>query len=82
MDQGTLQGVATIFAMVAFIGVCWWAYSGYKKQDFEEAAQLPFLDEELDDILPASNGKIDSPLASQDFLQDSSQVKGKEQDRS
>lgn len=46
MDQGTLQGIATILAMVAFLGVCWWAYSGHKKKDFDEAAQLPFVDDE------------------------------------
>ncbi|HLS98781.1 MAG: cbb3-type cytochrome c oxidase subunit 3 [Porticoccaceae bacterium] len=48
MDQGTLQGIATILAMVAFLGVCWWAYSGHKKQDFEEASQLPFADDASD----------------------------------
>jgi cytochrome c oxidase cbb3-type subunit 4 len=45
MDQGTLQGIGTILAIVAFLGVCWWAFSGHKKKDFEEAAQLPFSDE-------------------------------------
>lgn len=45
MDINTLRGIATILAMVAFIGVTLWAYSSYKKKDFEEAAQLPFADE-------------------------------------
>ncbi|MDO7654052.1 MAG: cbb3-type cytochrome c oxidase subunit 3, partial [Porticoccus sp.] len=45
MDQGTLQGIGTILALVAFLGVCWWAFSSRKKKDFEEAAQLPFSDE-------------------------------------
>ena len=45
MDQGTLQGIGTILALVAFLGVCWWAFSSRKKKDFEEAAQLPFNDE-------------------------------------
>lgn len=31
--------------MLAFIGVTVWAYSSYKKKDFDEAAQLPFADE-------------------------------------
>ena len=55
MDQGTLQGIATILAMVAFLVVSWWAYSGHKKQDFEEASQLPFVDDDAD-----SDGASDS----------------------
>ncbi len=46
MDINTLRGLGTIFAMVAFIGVVIWAYSSYKKKDFDEAAQLPFLDDD------------------------------------
>jgi cytochrome c oxidase cbb3-type subunit 4 len=42
MDQGTLQGIGTIFAMLAFLGICWWAFSRHKKKDFEEASRLPF----------------------------------------
>ena len=45
MDINTLRGLGTIYAMVAFIGVVIWAYSSYKRKDFDEAAQLPFADE-------------------------------------
>ncbi|SDS47130.1 cytochrome c oxidase cbb3-type subunit 4 [Halopseudomonas litoralis] len=48
MDINTLRGIATIFAMVAFIGIVLWAYSSYKKKDFDEAAQLPFADDDED----------------------------------
>jgi len=47
MDQGTMQGIGTILAMIAFLGVCWWAFSKHKKKDFEEASRLPFDDDEL-----------------------------------
>ena len=47
MDQGTIEGIATIFAMIAFLGVCWWAFSKHKKKDFEEASRLPFDEDEL-----------------------------------
>lgn len=47
MDIGTLQGIGTIFAFIAFIGICWWAFSKEKKRDFDEAAQLPFTGDEL-----------------------------------
>ena len=46
MDMGTLQGIATILVMIAFFGVCWWAYSPKRKKKFEEAANLPFADEQ------------------------------------
>lgn len=49
MDQGTLQGIGTILAMLAFGGIVWWAFKKDKKQDFDEAAQLPFDEGELSD---------------------------------
>ena len=50
MDINTLRGIATILAMVAFIGILIWAYSAYKKKDFDEAAQLPFADDDKDQL--------------------------------
>ena len=49
MDINTLRGIATVFAMVAFIGIVIWAYSSYKKKDFDEAANLPFADDDNDE---------------------------------
>ena len=46
MDINTLRGLGTVFAFVAFVGVVIWAYSASKKKDFDEAAQLPFADED------------------------------------
>ena len=46
MDINDLRGLTTLFVMIAFIGVCIWAYSGKQKKRFEEAANLPFADEE------------------------------------
>lgn len=48
MDINTVRGIATILAFAAFIGVCWWAFSARRKKDFEEAANLPFDDDEAD----------------------------------
>lgn len=45
MTLGDWAGVGTIFVMTAFIGVVVWAYSGKRKKDFDEAAQLPFADD-------------------------------------
>lgn len=58
MDQGTLQGIGTILVMLAFFGICWWAYSGHKKQDFEEAAQLVFDEPSFDKL--SVEGKLPS----------------------
>jgi cytochrome c oxidase cbb3-type subunit 4 len=47
MDINDLRGLSTAFLMVAFIGLCVWAYSRKRKKSFDEAANLPFADEEL-----------------------------------
>jgi cytochrome c oxidase cbb3-type subunit 4 len=46
MDINDLRGLSTVLLMIAFIGVCVWAYSGKRKKSFDEAANLPFADEE------------------------------------
>lgn len=45
MDINDLRGLSTVFAMLAFLAVCVWAYSSKRKQRFDEAANLPFADE-------------------------------------
>lgn len=47
MDINDLRGLSTLFLMIAFIGLCFWAYSSKRKKTFDEAALLPFADEEL-----------------------------------
>ena len=47
MDINDLRGLSTAFLMIAFIGLCFWAYSKKRKATFDEAANLPFADEEL-----------------------------------
>lgn len=43
-----LTGLGPVFVFVAFMGVCWYAYgSSKRKAKFDEAANLPFADEEL-----------------------------------
>lgn len=49
MDQGTLQGIGTILTMIAFLGICWWAFSDRKQKDFDEASMLPFSDEQQEE---------------------------------
>ena len=40
------RSVVTIICMTTFIGIVIWAYSASRKQDFDEAAMLPFADDE------------------------------------
>lgn len=47
MDINDLRGLSTVLLMIAFIGLCIWAYSHKRKKAFDEAANLPFADEEL-----------------------------------
>ncbi|NND69872.1 MAG: cbb3-type cytochrome c oxidase subunit 3 [Halioglobus sp.] len=46
MDINDLRGLSTALLLIAFIGMCIWAYSHKRKADFDEAANLPFADEE------------------------------------
>jgi len=50
-----IQSIWTIVIMVTFLGIVAWAYSGKRKSAFDEAARLPFDDEQL-----ADNNKTDS----------------------
>lgn len=45
MDINVFRGVVTAILLVAFVGLWIWAWSGKRRKDFEEAAQLPFRDE-------------------------------------
>ncbi len=45
MDINTLRGLSTVFILIAFVGVVFWAYSSKRKDEFEEAANMPFADE-------------------------------------
>lgn len=47
MDINDLRGLSTLFMLIAFIGLCLWAYSSKRKQTFDDAAGLPFADEEI-----------------------------------
>ena len=40
-----MRSVVTIVSMLTFIGIVLWAYSARRKDDFDEAARLPFADE-------------------------------------
>ena len=57
MDINDLRSLSTVLVMIAFIGVVFWAYSGKRKKDFDEAANLPFADEDLPGESPVQKGE-------------------------
>ncbi|HBO13757.1 MAG TPA: CcoQ/FixQ family Cbb3-type cytochrome c oxidase assembly chaperone [Halieaceae bacterium] len=59
MDINDLRGLSTLFLMIAFIGVCGWAWSKKRKKTFDEAANLPFADEELNQRTKEEEGRND-----------------------
>ncbi|TQV84835.1 cbb3-type cytochrome c oxidase subunit 3 [Exilibacterium tricleocarpae] len=56
MDINTLRGLSTVLVMIAFVGVCWWAFSPRRKQRFKEAANLPFDDDAVGGDVPPHAG--------------------------
>ena len=49
MDYSLVQSIWTVVVTVLFIGIVIWAWSGKRKARFDEAANIPF---EEDEILP------------------------------
>lgn len=47
MDVMDLRAVITVVSFLVFIGIFIWAYSGRQKKRFDEASQLPFADDEM-----------------------------------
>ena len=42
MDHSLIQSIWTIVVLVLFVGIVVWAWSGKRKQRFDEAANIPF----------------------------------------
>jgi cytochrome c oxidase cbb3-type subunit 4 len=51
MDVNDLRALSTVFMFLAFIGIVGFAVSRHHRAGFEEAAQVPFLDDQ-----PAGGG--------------------------
>jgi cytochrome c oxidase cbb3-type subunit 4 len=45
MDLNLLRSVATLMMFVLFIGIVVWAWSRQRQASFDDAAQLPFVDD-------------------------------------
>jgi len=62
MDVNDLRSMLTVLAFVTFIGIVVWAYSGRRRAAFDEAANLPFSE---DEALSPRAGEESAVLAAQ-----------------
>jgi cytochrome c oxidase cbb3-type subunit 4 len=46
IDMGLVRGVATVFALLAFLAVVAWAYGKRSQEAFRSAAQLPLEEDD------------------------------------
>jgi len=46
VDFVTLSSIMTVVAFATFVGIVLWAYSGKARRGFDEAARLPFAEDE------------------------------------
>lgn len=44
MDINDLRSLGTVLAFLAFVGIIAWAWSGKRKEAYDEAARLPLED--------------------------------------
>ena len=42
-----LRVIITVVSFIVFLLIVWWAYSGRQKERFDEAANLPFADDDM-----------------------------------
>ena len=47
MEAGTWRGLFTLFMFLAFLGTFIWAWSARRKNDFDDAANLPLEKDEF-----------------------------------
>jgi cytochrome c oxidase cbb3-type subunit 4 len=46
IDMGLVRGIATVFALAAFVAVVLWAYGKRSREGFNEAARLPLEEDD------------------------------------
>jgi cytochrome c oxidase cbb3-type subunit 4 len=46
MDVNDLRSAVTVASLLLFVGIAAWSWQRRRRAEFEEAAQLPFVEEE------------------------------------
>ena len=49
MDINDLRSIMTVVSLATFVGIIWWAFSKGRKSRFDEAANQPFADKDVDE---------------------------------
>jgi cytochrome c oxidase cbb3-type subunit 4 len=57
MDINDLRSIVTVVSLLTFLGIVAWAWSRNNRAHFDEAAQLPFIDESADEPGRARQGE-------------------------
>jgi len=52
MELGIVRGLATMFALLAFLAVVAWAYGRRPREAFREAEQLPLEEDDQPEVRP------------------------------
>ncbi|MFA0811053.1 cbb3-type cytochrome oxidase subunit 3 [Microbulbifer epialgicus] len=66
MTIETLREIGLVLGSIAFLAICWWAFSPKRKKRFEEDANLPFADEEQQADKDASAAQKDESKSGQE----------------
>ena len=56
MDVIVLRSLTTLFMFLVFVGIIVWSLAARRRKAFDEAAQLPFLDD-----VPATGAQGEKP---------------------
>jgi len=48
MDMNWIPAIMRLLMVLVFAGIYWWAFSKSRKPSFDEAANLPFIDEQVE----------------------------------
>ncbi len=46
MDSGLIGSILTVIFFLVFVGIVWWAYHKDNRAKYDEAARLPFEEDE------------------------------------
>lgn len=57
MDVNNLRVIITTLSFLIFLGIIFWAYSSRQKSRFDEAANLPFADDDMQQRTIGDNAK-------------------------
>ena len=57
MDINDLRSIMTVVTFATFVGIVWWAYGRGQQRRFDEAANLPFAEDEGERIQPGARAQ-------------------------